>query len=68
MRSSQLLKQQTSFENKLEGLSGELRELQAREARSPIKSAATPVKEEQAFDSHRSAPNAFALEELESLR
>ena len=43
-----------------------MRELEAREVRSPLKSA-TPVKAE-AYDSHRGAPNAFALEELESLR
>ena len=43
-----------------------MRELEAREVRSPLKSA-SPVKVE-AYDSHRSAPNAFALEELESLR
>ena len=66
MRSSQLQEQQTSFENKLATLNSEMRELNARELRSPVK-AATPIKEE-AYDSHRSAPNAFALEELESLR
>ena len=43
-----------------------MRELEEREVRSPLKSA-TPVKAE-AYDSHRSAPNAFALDELESLR
>ena len=66
MRSSQLQEQQTSFENKLATLNSEMRELNARELRSPVK-AAIPIKEE-AYDSHRSAPNAFALEELESLR
>ena len=66
MRTSQLQEQQSSFENKLEQVSAEVRELEEREVRSPLKSA-TPVKAE-AYDSHRSAPNAFALEELESLR
>ena len=64
-RNNQIQDKQTAFENKLNALNADIRELMSRDVRSPVKQ--TPLKEA-APDSFRSNNNAFAMEELESIR